>query len=371
MGYDGTGVRVAVLDSGIDYTHAALGGSGDPAEYAANDPSIIEPGTFPTAKVVGGYDFVGSNWVVGLAEEPDPDPLDDGPGAGHGTHVSHIIGGDGGVAPGADLYGVKVCSSISTSCSGVGLIQGMEFAVDPDGDGDPSDAVDIINMSLGSNYGNPFHDDLSQAVENATTLGVLTVSSAGNGGNKPYITGSPSSAMSALAVAQTAVPSDFMPFLTVTAPAAYAGDYVAVFQPWSTPLASTISGPMQYGDDGGTNLNGCAAFTGDLSGKIVLVDRGACNFTLKVKNIGDAGGIAGIIGLIDSSDPFTGGDGGDRPIDIPGYMVSLATANAFRGAINAGGDDDNRPRKRLAAGWLRSRQLLSRSGAQRFQPAQA
>jgi minor extracellular serine protease Vpr len=41
---------------------------------------------------------------------PDPDPLDDGSAAGHGTHVGHIIGGMGGVAPGVDLYAVKICS---------------------------------------------------------------------------------------------------------------------------------------------------------------------------------------------------------------------------------------------------------------------
>ena len=59
QGLYGKGIKVAVLDSGIDYTHAELGGSGNPADFAANDPNIIEPGTFPTAKVVGGYDFVG------------------------------------------------------------------------------------------------------------------------------------------------------------------------------------------------------------------------------------------------------------------------------------------------------------------------
>ncbi|MBE0686072.1 MAG: S8 family serine peptidase, partial [Anaerolineaceae bacterium] len=117
-GFDGSGIKVAVLDSGIDYLHAAFGGSGDPAEFAANDPSVVEPGTFPTAKVVGGYDFVGSVWPNG-PEMPDPDPLDDGAGGGHGTHVAHIIGGAGGVAPGVDLYAVKVCSSVSSSCSGI------------------------------------------------------------------------------------------------------------------------------------------------------------------------------------------------------------------------------------------------------------
>jgi subtilisin family serine protease len=205
-GFDGSGVSVAVLDSGIDYYHADLGGTGNPADYLADDPTIIEPGTFPTADVVGGWDFTGSNWPAG-AELPDPDPLDDGPAAGHGTHVADIIGGNLGVAPGVDLYAVKVCSSISSSCSGIALINGMEFSVDPNRDGDPSDAVDIINMSLGSGYGQPFDDDLSQAVENASGLGVLTVSSAGNCGDLPYCTGTPSSAPSALSVAQTQVPS--------------------------------------------------------------------------------------------------------------------------------------------------------------------
>jgi subtilisin family serine protease len=104
-GVTGRGIKVAVLDSGIDYLHADLGGSGDPAEFAGNDPTIIEPGTFPTAKVVGGYDFTGSSWP-NTAEMPDPDPLDAGVGGGHGTHVADIIAGKNGVAPGASLYAV-------------------------------------------------------------------------------------------------------------------------------------------------------------------------------------------------------------------------------------------------------------------------
>ena len=335
-GYDGTGVRVAVLDSGIDYYHAALGGSGNPADYAADDPTIIEPGTFPTAKVVGGYDYVGSNWLGsgGPPEAPDEDPLDDGPGGGHGTHVGHIIGGSDGVAPGVDLYAVKVCSSVSTACSGIALIQGMEFAVDPDGDGDPADSVDVINMSLGSNYGQPFDDDLSVAVNNATSVGILTVASSGNSSDKPYVTGAPGAAATALSVAQTAVPSEFLPFMEVTKPADIAGLYDAVFQSWSTPLAAPIEAPLQYADGAGGNLNGCAPFaSGSLAGFIVLVDRGACNFTLKISNISVAGGLVGIIGLVDSSDPFDGGDGGDRPIDIPGYMINQVASNALRDGL--------------------------------------
>ena len=80
-GVDGRGIKVAVLDSGIDYLHAGLFGSGNPADFAANDPEIIEPGTFPTAKVVGGYDFTGPTWP-NTPEAPDPDPLDAGVAAG-------------------------------------------------------------------------------------------------------------------------------------------------------------------------------------------------------------------------------------------------------------------------------------------------
>ncbi len=329
-GYDGSGVSVAVLDSGVDYTHAALGGSGNPADYAANDPTIIEPGTFPTAKVVGGYDFVGSVWPNG-PELPDPDPIDDGPQAGHGTHVADIIGGAGGVAPGADIYAVKVCSSVSSSCSGIALINGMDFAVDPNGDGDPADAVDIINMSLGSTYGQAFDDDLSQAVENAAALGVLTVASAGNSADKPFVTGTPSATAAALSVAQTQVPSASLQLISVGS-----ADYPAVFQPWSTPLAGVVSGPVQYGDGAGGNLNGCAPFApGSLTDKVVLIDRGGCFFSAKIQNVEAGGGLAGIIGLVAPGAPFAGGFGGGPLPGIPGYMISQADSNAIKASIPA------------------------------------
>ena len=333
-GVDGAGIKVAVLDSGIDYLHANLGGSGDPDEFAANDPNIIEPGSFPTAKVVGGTDFVGSAWLGadGPPEAPDDDPLDDGLGGGHGTHVADIIGGAIGVAPGADLYAVKVCSSVSTACSGIALIQGMEWAVNAE--------VDIINMSLGSPYGQAFDDDLSAAVDNATALGVLTVASAGNSSDKPYIVGSPSAAPTALSVAQTQVPSAELQLITIDDTGA---DYPAVFQSWSVAPTSVLTGAIQYGDTDGDNLDGCAPFDGDLTGLVVLVDRGACNFSLKVSNVSQASGLVGIIGLVAPGEPFDGGDGGDRPIDIPGYMIDQANANAFKAAAGtpATVDPDN------------------------------
>jgi len=342
-GVTGRGIKVAVLDSGIDYTHRNLGGPGTLEAYEAaygtstDDPrNTTRDGLFPTAKVIDGYDFVGEVWPNG-PEAPDPDPIDF---EGHGTHVADIIGGrstDGlhkGVAPGASLLAVKVCSAVSSSCSGIALIQGMEFAVNPNGDGRLNDRVDVINMSLGSSYGQPFDDDLSVAVDNATMVGVLTVASAGNSADKPYANGTPGGANSALSVAQTAVPSAIQAQMRIVAPSNIAGVFPAVFQPWSAPLVAAIEAPLQYGNGAGGNLNGCAAFPADsLAGKIVLVDRGACNFTLKVKNVADAGGLIGIIGLIAPGDAFEGGDGGDRPITIPGYMVTQSIANRLRSGL--------------------------------------
>ena len=97
-----------------------------------------------------------------------------------------------------------------------------------------------------------------------------------------------------------------------------------------------IEGPLQYGNGAGGNLDGCAPFAaGSLAGKIVLVDRGTCTFTLKIKNIGQAGGLAGVIGMTTQDDPFTSADGGDRPIDIPGFMISQAKSNILKSGLPA------------------------------------
>ncbi len=340
-GVDGSGIKVAVLDSGIDYYHEDLGGTGA-ADYDADDPNVIEPGTFPTAKVVGGYDFVGDLWPGTdddpADELPDPDPLDKPTfGDGHGTHVADIIGGVNGVAPGVDLYAVKVCSSIASSCSGIALIQGMEFAVDPNGDGKLKDRVDIINMSLGSVYGQPFDDDLALVVDAATAAGVLTVASAGNSADKPYITGTPAAAPTALSVAQTYTPSATVQGIEITAPAP--AGVGAVFQDWSVPPADVIGpAPVAFGGLGcslGSDPNSVDPLDapyppGTFAGEIVLVDRGACNFSIKIFNIQRAGGLAGIIGLVGPGEPFTGAFGAGGPFTIPGYMIGQAEANLMK-----------------------------------------
>jgi subtilisin family serine protease len=336
-GKDGTGVTVAVLDSGIDYTHAAFGGPGTLGGYqAARGASAADPlsttldGLFPTPKVVGGYDFVGGAWP-NAARSEDPDPIDD---QGHGTHVADIIAGLGGVAPGASLMAVKVCSAVATSCNGEALLLGMDFALDPNGDGAMDDAVDIVNMSLGSSYGQ-IEDDLSFAAANAVAAGVVVVASAGNSADRPYILGSPSSTPAVISVAQTQVPGGKLFPVVINAPAAIAGTYpnTATFD-WA-PLG-TISGDVVFVGVG-CNAN---PYLADPAGKVALIDRGTCNISEKVRRASDAGATGILIGLVAAGDAVTFSNGGQCPVPAdgtckPSLVITQADANRIKTNIAA------------------------------------
>ena len=170
-GTRGSGVVVAVIDTGIDFRHPALGG-----------------GFGPGYKVAGGYDFVND----------DSDPMDD---HGHGTHVAGIIASDlpgpRGVAPDVTLLAYKVLSAQGEGTA-EDVIAAVERALDPNGDGDLSDAVGVVNMSLGTSFGAP-DDPVTLAVENASHAGVLFCVAAGNDG-AGFSIGSPANAPAALTV---------------------------------------------------------------------------------------------------------------------------------------------------------------------------
>ena len=341
-GLTGAGVTVAVLDSGIDYTHKNLGGLGTIAAYntAIGNPAVVPAGLFPTAKVVGGYDFVGSQWPNGDRTE-DPNPIDEPPAGSHGTHVADIIAGaslDGthkGVAPGAKLYAVKVCSNQSSSCNGVALIKGMDWVIDPNGDLDFSDAPDIVNLSLGSSYGQR-EDDLSEAVGVAVRFGIVAVVSAGNSADRPYVTGSPSSTPEAISVAQTQVPGATTFALKVLSPAAIAGLYgntaTVDWAPIGAGFAGLVTRPT---DNGAANNLACAPLPpGSLAGKVALIDRGTCSVSLKTDAAANAGAIGVLIGLVASGDAVSFSNGGGSNF-VPTLVIQQSLATAIKGRLNA------------------------------------
>lgn len=143
-GNKGAGVKIGILDSGIDYTHLDLDDN-----YA------------------GGYDFVND----------DNDPMDD---AGHGTHVAGTIaaedGGFGvvGVAPEASLYALKVLDETGSGYWS-DVIAALEWAV--------LNGIQVTNNSIGSNV-NP-GETVKAAYDNAAAAGIINVASAGNSGNPP------------------------------------------------------------------------------------------------------------------------------------------------------------------------------------------
>jgi hypothetical protein len=353
LGFDGAGVRVAVLDSGIDFMHYNLGGTGSLADYATcyaqRDvaPSGLCAGFFgPGApKVVGGFDFVGEAWVGGAGSPPlapDPNPIANAGVGSHGTHVADIVAGrssDGvrtGVAPGARLLAVKVCAAASTACSGLAILQGLEWSLDPNGDGDIADAVDVVNMSLGASYGQ--RENPTVSLSNALSqFGVVVVASAGNSANRPFITGSPSMAAAVISVAQTQVPSATVLPLVVSAPASIARTITnTATVPWATGSfagnlrASATTPASPPGNDACTALP-----AGSLSGTVAIIRRGACAISLKVENARAAGAVGVIVDNNAVGDPPSFSQGSPGPF-VPTLILSLADGNLLRARLAAG-----------------------------------
>ncbi|HEX6096037.1 MAG TPA: S8 family serine peptidase [Thermoanaerobaculia bacterium] len=170
-GRRGKGIVVAIIDTGVDYGHFALG-----------------EGFGPGYKVAGGWDFAND----------DADPMDD---YGHGTHVAGIVAANHkyltGVAPEATLLAYKVLDENGSGDKSA-VLAGVERAIDPNDDGDPSDRADVVNMSLGG-FATP-DDPVIAAVERGAAAGVVFSLAAGNTAALGGL-GSPGLAPSAITVA--------------------------------------------------------------------------------------------------------------------------------------------------------------------------
>lgn len=350
-GNAGEGIRIGIIDSGIDYQHAAFGGSGTEADYKANDRTKAPDAFFPNARVVGGYDFAGDEYGEGAVPKPDPDPMDCG---GHGSHVAGIAAGSGvradgttypgpydetipfsslrigpGVAPKASLYALRVFG-----CSGgTGLVtQALEWAVDPNRDWDFSDGLDVVNLSLGSVYGGAF-DSAAKAADVAAKAGVVVVCAAGNAGDTHFVTGSPGTSDYSLSVAASVDSGVTASLLRVLQPASLAGRLEAATASFGgTPPAAGTSGPLVAT----IPADGCAPISNgaELQGRIALVDRAGCDAVVKVRRAQDAGAIGVVVANdVDSVPPMSGAD---AAVTIPSVLVSYSDGQRLRQALPEG-----------------------------------
>ena len=159
-GFEGNGIKIAIIDTGIDYNHQDLFGFG------------------PNGKVIGGYDFV----------DDDEQPIDTN---GHGTEVAGIIAADGnlkGVAPKAKLLAYRV-SATGESVSSEFIVSAVHRAI--------KEKADIINISLGVNRTNI---ELDRAVSEAVKNGIVVVTAAGNSGPGIQTIGSPAESIDVITV---------------------------------------------------------------------------------------------------------------------------------------------------------------------------
>ncbi|HMC72526.1 MAG TPA: S8 family serine peptidase, partial [Mycobacteriales bacterium] len=421
----GAAVKVADVDSGVDYTHADFGGPGTVAAYTAAhahaDDATLDPsvsGSFGAAapKVKGGYDFAGDGYNAAgsgaaLTPHPDPNPLDcnSGSTAGHGTHVSGTIAGFGvlpdgttysgnyngstispadasqlfasgwkvgpGIAPKADLYMYRVFGCAGSS-SIVSL--GIDKAV--------ADGVNVINLSLGSPFGGQ-DDPTSMAVQAALDAGVTVVTSAGNSGSAGYIVGSPSTTNGALSVAAIdgsvqnfpAGSLALTPGGTIKAIDANSEDNAGS----NVPTATGLHVKVVRNPDGSVSL-GCsvAAFqAANVTGAVAVVARGTCARVSKAIYGSDAGAAA-VVMINNAADlpPFEGKitqnpDTGDPAtvtipfLGVPGPLPD--PANGVAGSAEAqallaadGGTVDLAPSQIANPGYLRAASFSS--GGPRF-----
>ncbi len=372
-GTSGDGIKVGVIDTGIDYLHTDFGGPG--AGYNLIDFTTIggPDDPYPTAKVAGGWDFVGDDYNADDAVPiiaPDPNPMDCG---AHGSHVSGTVAGYGvnsdgstytgnygegtdfasmrigpGVAPKATLYGLRVFGCEGTTDV---VVEAIDWAVDPNMDGDPSDHLDVINMSLGSSFGSPYDSD-AVASDNAVEAGVIVVASAGNAYDTHYITGSPAAATRAISVASSVGEVAYAGFLVNSSSTpAIEGVYQASPGSPSNVVDPGVTADLKLAPDETLLVNaamytapfGCSAAPVDYYlGKIAMVARGSCSFYTKAFNAQTAGAVGLIVynhvSYVAGGDPtVTMAMSGAPAITIPNMHLTNANGQPIADVLGAAG----------------------------------
>lgn len=276
MGVTGEGVTVAVIDTGVDYTHPDLAHAF--GEYK-------------------GYDFYDGN-----------DDPQEGPGQLHGTHVAGTIAANGlikGIAPEATLLAYRVLGPDGGSTEQV--IAGIEQAV--------MDGADVMNLSLGNSLNSPDWPT-STALDWAMAEGVVAVTSSGNAGPANWTVGSPGASRDAISVGATMLPyPEFAADLSTAAIDEYPSASVMGY-PTEAALTA-LDGETYELEYVGLGME--SDFDGvDLDGKVALIRRGDIPFVEKAQNAADAGAVAAVI--------YNNVEG-DLSFEIPGMAIPTIQMN--------------------------------------------
>jgi len=330
----GRGIKIAIIDTGIDQTHPMFPPSGLAAlsGYPKGDTQAMIAG-FTNNKVIVARDFTGGNSAADTV--------------GHGTFVAGIAAGArvqsvspsasiSGVAPKAYLGNYRVILNGKASSNAV--MEAIDAAM--------RDGMDVINLSVGSSEPiPPEQDPYARAVQNANAVGVVVVAAAGNSGPAARTVSSPASLPAVLAVGATSNARRFSGAVTVASadgvPASLArmGGF-----PGSQPVFSSVFGPAPLADVSTLDPSALACLPSaslpsgvilapkSLSGKLALIKRGLCTFTEKIQNAVAAGAVGAIIyNNVDDTPPMMD----TRDAQIPSMIISKAEGEALAGFLAA------------------------------------
>ena len=330
----GQGVKVGVVDSGIDVTHPCFDDT--PAGQAAYPPrQQLGDTRFTNNKVIVARVFYNKARAQGQTAQA----IDD-----HGTHVSGTVACnlhtpasvDGvdipydpsGVAHRALLGNYNVFPGGVVSARSEDILNALESAY--------RDGMDVINMSLGGGASGR-QDLLTMAVNNLDAANVVVAVSAGNSGPGYFTLGSPGSAARALTAGASTVPHFVGAPVTVAGKATFgaaSGDFATVSTPLTAPL-DAVTDATTAGVNGLSTA--CSALpTSSLAGEIALISRGVCSFSQKIRNAQNAGAVAVLVANNVAGDPVAmGSDGTANQPTVPAYQVGQNTGKALLTADGA------------------------------------
>lgn len=321
LGLTGAGVKVGIIDTGIDYDHPDLGGSGIPA------PSPQGSTNFPTSRVITDWDFVGDAYNAddlnpNIAPDKYPDDC-----AGHGTHVAGIVGAHGsvtGVAPRV-LFGAYRVFGCSGSTSDDIMIAAMERAL--------ADGMQVVNMSIGAPFGWP-QWPTAMAGTRLVNKGVVVVASIGNdGASGIYAASAPGLGSKVIGVASFDNTHLNLSSFTVSPDNLPVGYISATGAP---PAPMTGSAPLARTGTATTANDACSGLlAGSLAGKIALIRRGTCSFYIKASNA-MAAGAAGVVLYNNAAGIVSPTVAGTPPLTIPVVSISAADGATIDNRIAAG-----------------------------------